>query len=426
MVLLPDQVQISAADVCMESPFNGLHKVADEETTETLLNLYEEMKTAVPPIMAPDGTVIRRDGYDDILYSEELYDYFLNHVVGKEEDYERKNGEPYVTLYEQWLDETYGLSKMTQFWNYVFSLDGLQTMLDIGGFFFDGCDIVNAAIYLLRGRWKEAGWSFACAAPFIGSVIMAKKGTKLVSAAGNLSTALKTEEAVTGLTLTYKVGENGTEFFTDVAPVVEEMYSTMKHSASRFATAGDMLCEDMSITVKVVDNTDEAMEILINTGNNGWNFENLLPKSSLNSRQRKLLELLSNSGDTVFIPKKSVSMNDLRQLTNVTEDEFNMFTLGGRRLIIRGYKNQIKVSPEMYNELLKGTYGKFSGHTHPGYSLEPGPADEPFLKKLGQKRSSIWGNTGEGWLPFGQNHWLTEEVRKDIRREIMRKLYETN
>ena len=94
MVLLPDQIHISAVDVYMKSPLNWIHKIIDEETTETLLDLYEEMKTAAPPIYAPDGTLIRRDGYDDILYSEELYDYFLNHVVGKEEKYKRENGEP--------------------------------------------------------------------------------------------------------------------------------------------------------------------------------------------------------------------------------------------------------------------------------------------------------------------------------------------
>ena len=263
MVLLPDQVQISAADVYMKSPLNWIHKIIDEETTETLLDLYEEMKTAAPPIYAPDGTLIRRDGYDDILYSEELYDYFLNHVVGKEEKYKRENGEPYVTLYEQWLDETYGHSAMWYFWDYVFSIDGLQTMLDIGGFFFDGCDLVNAAIYLLRGRGKEAAWSFVGAVPLIGSVIMAKKGTKLVSAAGNLSTALKTEDAVTGLTLTYKVEEKGTEFLTEVVPVVEEMCGTVKYSQSGLAAAGQTVYKDLSVTTKMVDDAGEMINVML-------------------------------------------------------------------------------------------------------------------------------------------------------------------
>lgn len=89
-----------------------------------------------------------------------------------------------------------------------------------------------------------------------------------------------------------------------------------------------------------------------------------LPMSSLNKRQRELLEQLSNPDDTVIIRKKSVSMNDLRQLTNVTGDEFNMFTKGGERLIIRGDGNVIKVSEKMFNDLINGVYGKFSGHAN--------------------------------------------------------------
>ena len=116
-------------------------------------------------------------------------------------------------------------------------------------------------------------------------------------------------------------------------------------------------------------------------------------------------------------------MNDLRQLTNVTGDEFDMFTRGGRRLIIRGRGNVVEVSPQMYDDIVSGVYGRFSGHTHPGYSLEPGPADEKFLEMLGQNRSSIWGNTGEGWLPFGQQTWLTNEIRSAINREKMRRFY---
>ena len=175
--------------------------------------------------------------------------------------------------------------------------------------------------------------------------------------------------------------------------------------------------------IRARDENGAKGDILINTGESGWNFGQLSPESSLNNRQRELLNLLSNSGDTAFVRKKSVSMNDLRQLTNVTGDEFNMFTIGGRRLIIRGQGNQIRVSTEMYEDILNGVYGKFSGHTHPGISLEPGPADEPFLKMLGQNRSSIWGNTGEGWMPFGQDYWSTQEVRVQIRHEKMAKLY---
>jgi len=61
----------------------------------------------------------------------------------------------------------------------------------------------------------------------------------------------------------------------------------------------------------------------------GVGFGELNPVSSLNKRQRELLELLNEPGSTIILPKKSVSMNDLRQLTGVTGDEFNMFIQGG-------------------------------------------------------------------------------------------------
>ena len=166
-------------------------------------------------------------------------------------------------------------------------------------------------------------------------------------------------------------------------------------------------------------------EITVNTSSIKGTFVENMPLSSLNKRQKELLEQLSNPYDTVIVRKKSVSMNDLRQLTNVTGDEFNMFTKGGKRLIIRGKGNKIEVSEEMLKDLVDGVYGKFSGHTHPhGHSLEPGPADEPFLRKLGQERSSVWGTEGEGWLPFGDGPWSTPKVREQIRREKMAKFYE--
>ncbi|MCI9036005.1 MAG: hypothetical protein HFJ08_18780 [Lachnospiraceae bacterium] len=167
--------------------------------------------------------------------------------------------------------------------------------------------------------------------------------------------------------------------------------------------------------------------ITINTSENEGDFGVLCPESILNKRQKTLLELLDKQGSTAIIRKKSVSMNDLWQLTKVTGDEFNMFTRGGRRLIIRGVGNKVTVPNEkMYNDLLNGKYGKFSGHTHPnGYSLEPGPADEPFLKSLGQRRSSIWGNDGsrDRYRTFGQDYLSTQDIRREIAREKWNKIY---
>ncbi|MGD9365100.1 MAG: hypothetical protein PVH87_05345, partial [Desulfobacteraceae bacterium] len=55
----------------------------------------------------------------------------------------------------------------------------------------------------------------------------------------------------------------------------------------------------------------------------------LRPVSSLNKRQKAILKKLANKGDVAQFRKKDVSMADLQSLSEVTGDEYNMFTLGG-------------------------------------------------------------------------------------------------
>jgi len=149
------------------------------------------------------------------------------------------------------------------------------------------------------------------------------------------------------------------------------------------------------------------------------NLKELLPTSSLNNRQLAIHEALTEQGAVGQFHKKSVSMTDLKAITQVTGDEYNMFTLGSQRTIIRGYGNEVSVSPQMYDDLLQGNYGKWSGHTHPpGYSIDPGPADRPFLQQMGQQRSAIWGDNG---------HYTFGQLPSDdalIQSEIMRKQWE--
>lgn len=135
----------------------------------------------------------------------------------------------------------------------------------------------------------------------------------------------------------------------------------------------------------------------------------LQPLSSLSKRQLSILDKLPKQGDYVFLPKNDVAMKDLLRLTNATGDEFNMFTKGGQRLIMRGITNSkgqkvINVPDEQfYDDLIAGKYGKFSGHTHPpGGTVSPGLGDRPFLTSMGQKQSGIWGNTAEKPYVFGR------------------------
>jgi RHS repeat-associated protein len=137
----------------------------------------------------------------------------------------------------------------------------------------------------------------------------------------------------------------------------------------------------------------------IATASSESGFGARIPYKDLNAQIRRIHGELPEAGSSHIFPKKSVSMRQLRTLTKHTHDEYMMFTKGNQRLVIRGKKGQIGVSPQMLDDIIAGKYGKWSGHTHPpGHSLKPGPGDQPFLRELKQKQSGIWGDDGEN--PF--------------------------
>ena len=129
----------------------------------------------------------------------------------------------------------------------------------------------------------------------------------------------------------------------------------------------------------------------------------LQPESILSKHIRGIHSVLPESGSTAIFRKADVSMAQLKTLTQVTGDEYSMFTLKGQRFVIRGNGSDVIVSPSIHADLLTGKYGRWSGHTHPaGHSLNPGPADQPFLRAMGQKQSGIWGDAGAA--PFDQGY----------------------
>ena len=261
MVLLPDQIHISAVDVYMESPLNWLHKTDEEESPETLLMKYEKKKGTVPPITAPDGSIIRRDGYDEILYSEEMYEYFSKNVLKKVKGYETDHEEPIPTLYEMWLDETYGRSKLGQFWDYCSDYDRIQTVIAIGGLAFDWLDIVNGVIYYLRGDKERAFWSFVTVGPIIGSKILAKNGKKVAAILGDMEAVLKSDDVVSDLILTYLAEERRLELLAEIGPLTEKMISNMRYSTSGLGIFEEILFKNLSITVKIVNNAGEVTDV---------------------------------------------------------------------------------------------------------------------------------------------------------------------
>ncbi|WP_207706008.1 contractile injection system protein, VgrG/Pvc8 family, partial [Clostridium sp. HBUAS56010] len=211
ILLLPEEVHFKAEEIHVESPENEPHEIVKEEAVEVLLGMYEKSKKSVPPLFASDGSVVRRSGYNDILYSEELFDYFEKNVYGKG-DYKNPVGHPILNYYETWLDEIYGKTKAKKFWEYMQTMDGLQDVISVVGIIFPPADLLNAVIYAARGKGWEATFSLIGALPVVGDMIGA--GGKLAMRGGlKLGATLSKDgkRAVEGIELIYKTtrGEAG-------------------------------------------------------------------------------------------------------------------------------------------------------------------------------------------------------------------------
>jgi hypothetical protein len=115
-----------------------------------------------------------------------------------------------------------------------------------------------------------------------------------------------------------------------------------------------------------------------------------------NSQQRVLDELPETGSEAVF-GKDDVSMLDLSALTAKTGDEFAMFTLGNKRVVIRGDERSIVLPEKKVTQMIAQGY-KWSGHTHPGSSgiaLRASDADKVVLRAFKQKTSVIYNSVGQ-------------------------------
>ena len=124
--------------------------------------------------------------------------------------------------------------------------------------------------------------------------------------------------------------------------------------------------------------------------------QNVLYTGKLNRRQKFLLDLIEKNNGIAKIPKRLIGMRDLAALTAYTDKEYAMFTKRGRRLIIQGTSTGVDVNVIKARELREKGY-KWSGHTHPGYSLQhliPSQGDVSVLKAFGQKISAIYNSAG--------------------------------
>ncbi len=123
----------------------------------------------------------------------------------------------------------------------------------------------------------------------------------------------------------------------------------------------------------------------------------LLFDIELNNRQKRLLELLPDYDCRIVVLKNSINMADLAALTAKTNNEFAMFTKGNTRLIIRGDSVKVNINSEQAHKLSDEGY-KWSGHTHPGASINcmlPSDGDKAILKCFSQKTSVIYNSKGQ-------------------------------
>lgn len=115
-------------------------------------------------------------------------------------------------------------------------------------------------------------------------------------------------------------------------------------------------------------------------------------------------------------------MADLRAVGRVTGDEFSVYTVGGRRFIIRGFGNEIRVAPDVAEAVAAGRYGRWSGHTHPpGYGMAPSVVDRASIP-AGQARSALWGD--DGFTVFHRTPQEDVMFQNARQSELMRRFYE--
>ncbi len=123
--------------------------------------------------------------------------------------------------------------------------------------------------------------------------------------------------------------------------------------------------------------------------------------ASLSRIQQEVLNQLPGKGSQKLIPKGIFKLKDLAALSASTGDEFAMFTMAGRRLIMRGTRDGVPVNQELAASLAKKGW-RWSAHTHPDGSLRSSAGDRLILSEFGNKQSAILTSEGT-WKLFNQN-----------------------
>ncbi len=191
LAMLSDVIHIKGTDVKIESSYNP-EILLEAYSIDDILDQVEACKKQFLPVFASDGTLIRREKYDEIIQSEELFNYFMENFYGKG-DYENSIGQPVLTIYDSWLSNFYGRTTAQKIDDFIFSLDGLQMTLDVAGFVFPPADLVNCVISMCRGNYVGAALDAIGALPLLGDLIK-----------GAYKTVRRADSVISGFKFTYK------------------------------------------------------------------------------------------------------------------------------------------------------------------------------------------------------------------------------
>ena len=226
LAMLSDVIHIKGTDVKIESSYNP-EILLEAYSIDDILDQVEACKKQFLPVFASDGTLIRREKYDEIIQSEELFNYFMENFYGKG-DYENSIGQPVFTIYDSWLSNFYGRTTAQKIDDFIFSLDGLQMTLDVAGFVFPPADLVNCVISMCRGNYVGAALDAIGALPLLGDLIK-----------GAYKTVRRADSVISGFKFTYKAIDTVDDLSDGVKTTLNSLDALGVKTVSEIADTSD-------------------------------------------------------------------------------------------------------------------------------------------------------------------------------------------
>ena len=226
LAMLSDVIHIKGTDVKIESSYNP-EILLEAYSIDDILDQVEACKKQFLPVFASDGTLIRREKYDEIIQSEELFNYFMENFYGKG-DYENSIGQPVLTIYDSWLSNFYGRTTAQKIDDFIFSLDGLQMTLDVAGFVFPPADLVNCVISMCRGNYVGAALDAIGALPLLGDLIK-----------GAYKTVRRADSVISGFKFTYKAIDTVDDLSDGVKTTLNSLDALGVKTVSEIADTSD-------------------------------------------------------------------------------------------------------------------------------------------------------------------------------------------